>query len=103
MGEKSIMSSAKNKGFVNNYVNCSNFKITNENEDYYKMTEGGMEEKDYRQMIISTPPSNAEKASKYGIMVNSTQNGITLFSCTPKEERGKERTKDENMKTTMFN
>ena len=42
------MSSAKNKGFVNNYVNCSNFKITNENEDYYKMTEGGMEEKDYR-------------------------------------------------------
>ena len=40
------------------YVNCSNFKIANETDDYYKIAD---EEKDYRQMIISTPPSNMNK------------------------------------------
>ena len=50
------------------YVNCSNFKIANETDDYYKIAD---EEKDYRQMIISTPPSNMNKQAKFGIIVNS--------------------------------
>ena len=50
-----------------NFVNCSNFKIVPD-EDYYKMAD---DEKDYRQMIISTPPSNINKEAKFGIIVNS--------------------------------
>ena len=43
-------------------------------------------------MMLSTPPSNANKQSKYSIAKG--QNGIsTLFTCTPKDERIK--TKDE--------
>jgi hypothetical protein len=71
IGDKSHQSSAKMISFTQggtNYVNCSNFKIANETDDYYKIAD---EEKDYRQMIISTPPSNMNKQSKFGIIVNS--------------------------------
>ena len=46
-------------------------------------------EKDYRQVIINTPPSNINKESKFGIIVNSIQNGAGLFTCTPKEDKTK--------------
>lgn len=45
-GEKSVHSSAKPRIVgQGNFGNCSNFKIANECEDYYKMAD---EEKDYR-------------------------------------------------------
>lgn len=76
------------------YGNCSGFKVCNENEDFLKYNEReALEEKDYRQMIMSTPPSNLNKNNKYGI-VNSTQGGITLFSCTPKEGEQKNNKED---------
>jgi hypothetical protein len=85
---------------MNNYGNCSNFKVCPENDEMYKFNDN-IEDKDYR-MLISTPPSNANKGSKCGIMVNSTHNGIALFTCTPKDEARKN-VKDENVKpTTMF-
>ena len=34
---------------------------------------------------MSTPPSNAFKASNY-VNGNSTHNNIALFTCTPKDE-----------------
>ena len=52
-------------------------------------------------MIINTPPSNVNKEAKFGIIVNSIQNGVGIFTCTPKDERvkGGEQIKH----ATMFN
>jgi hypothetical protein len=61
----------------------------------------GEEDKDYRQMIISTPPSNINKESKFGIIVNSIQGGVGLFTCTPKEDKSKGG--EQIRQTTMFN
>lgn len=36
-------------------------------------------------MLMSTPPSNVFKESKY-LNGNSTHNNVTLFSCTPKND-----------------
>jgi len=85
------------------YGNCSGFKVCNENEDFLKYNEcDGTEEKDYRQMIMSTPPSNVNKGNKYNIMANSTQGGIALFTCTPKDLKDGENkaTKEECVKPT---
>jgi len=58
---------------MNSYGNCSNFKICNEADDYFKYNDNNQTgEKDYRQLLMSTPPSNINKDAKYGIMVNST-------------------------------
>ena len=67
-------------------------------EDFYKIAD---QEKDYRQMIISTPPSNINKESKFGIIVNSIQGGVGLFTCTPKEDKSK--AGEQLRQTTMFN
>ena len=77
---------------MKDYATCSGFKIMNENEEYYtKFNEPTTAEKDYRQvMMMSTPPSNTQRSSKY--LMISTHNG--LFSCTPKEDILKP-TKDE--------
>jgi hypothetical protein len=90
---------------INNYGNCSNFKICNENEEFLKYNNQQTEEKDYRQLIMSTPPSNLYKSSKYAMIGNSTHNNIALFSCTPKEDRNSKVTKEElNLnKTNSFN
>ena len=48
-------------------------------------------------MLMSTPPSNMYKASKY-INGNSTHNNIALFSCTPKDEHGTKISKEEALK-----
>jgi len=70
---------------MNNYGSCSGFKICNENEDFLR-EDNDNNEKDYSQMIMNTPPSNINKANQYGIIVNSTHNGIGIFTCTPKED-----------------
>jgi hypothetical protein len=58
---------------MSSYGNCSGFKVCNESEDFLKYNnECNDEEKDYDKMILSTPPSNVNKANKYSIMVNST-------------------------------
>ena len=84
---------------INNYGNCSNFKICNENDEFFKQYTEPTAEKDYRQMVINTPPSNAHKSSSKYLMV-STHNG--LFSCTPKD-LVKHHSKEDLVKTTMFN
>lgn len=56
---------------MKNYGSCSGFKIYNENEDFLRESNDN-QEKDYSQMIMSTPPSNLNKVNKYGIIVNST-------------------------------
>lgn len=48
-------------------------------------------------MLMSTPPSNMYKTSKY-MNGNSTHGGIALFTCTPKDEHGVKITKEEAMK-----
>ena len=44
--------------FLDNYGNCSTFKLCNENEDFgkYANTEN---ERDYKSMMMLTPPSKA--------------------------------------------
>lgn len=89
---------------MNNYGNCSSFKICNETDDFLKYNENHHREKDYPEILMSTPPSNVNKDNKYGIIGNSTHNGIpALFSCTPKDDNLKSNN-DENIKpTTSFN
>jgi len=52
---------------------------------------------------MSTPPSNVTKGNKYNIIDNSTQNGMALFSCTPKEEVNKPMKEEQIKPTTSFN
>lgn len=49
---------------MDNYGNCSNFKLCNENDEFYKhqTKDGDKEERNF--MLLSTPP-NANKQSKY--------------------------------------
>jgi hypothetical protein len=57
-------------------------------------------EKDYRQILMNTPPSNVNKTNKY-LLISNTHGG--LFSCTPKEETMKAAKAEECIKnTTMF-
>jgi hypothetical protein len=49
---------------MDHYGNCSNFKLCNENEEFYKHPnkDGDKEERNF--MLLSSPP-NANKQSKY--------------------------------------
>eukprot|EP00347_Sterkiella_histriomuscorum_P013939 403362778 len=73
----------------NNY--CNSFKVSNDSNDYMKFNsqisqQNEQDKENYKQaMLMSTPPSNAFKASNY-INGNSTHNNIALFTCTPKDE-----------------
>lgn len=88
---------------ITNYGNCSNFKICNENDEFLKYNNNQTEEKDYRQaMLMSTPPSNLYKNSKY-VIGNSTHNNIALFTCTPKEEANKVNKEDGIKLANTFN
>ena len=67
---------------MKDYANCSGFKILNENDEFIKNLNDQTIEKDYKSMIMNTPPSNKNLASKY--LMISAHHG--LFSCTPKQD-----------------
>lgn len=67
---KSITSSDKTKqqyaAIMTNYGNCSSFKLCNENDEFLKnYNEPVPTEKDYSKLMMNTPPSNANRNSKY--------------------------------------
>lgn len=92
--------------FFNNYGNCTNFQLCNENDEFYQNNnDGGCGDKDYRNLLmLNTPPSKANQQSKYlmgGVNLNHNAEA-SLFSCTPKDEQIKT-SKDDIKPSTMFN
>ena len=95
--------------FFNNYGNCTNFQLCNENEEFYQNNNNndGCAEKDYRNLLmLNTPPSKANQQSKYMLLGGAHLNHnaeASLFSCTPKDELIKTSKDDIKQITTMFN
>lgn len=95
---------------LDNYGNCTTFKLCNENEEFYRVNHHndhgighGPADRDYRNLLmLSTPPSKSNHNNKY-LMLNSNHQGASaLFSCTPKDETAKIQ-KEDMRPTTMFN
>ena len=51
--------------------------------------------------MLQTPPSKGNHSAKY-LMANSTNAGVGMFTCTPKDELIKTNKKDDIKATTMF-
>lgn len=89
----SISSSNKTKKMVStlmdHYGNCSNFKLLNENEEFYKHPHKDGDKEERHFMLLTTPP-NANNKSKYMMVHQHTNNGLAhMFSCTPNEDKVK--------------
>jgi hypothetical protein len=102
--DQSLSSSAKAKNIanklLNHYGNCSNFKLCNENDVFVNQMLDNNVDKDF-SMLLSTPPSNSHKPTKY-VIANSTNNKGAIFSCTPRDDNQKNQVKEEYKPTTMF-
>lgn len=87
--ELSLSSSTKTNNIantlLNNYANCSTFRLCNDNDVFTNQMNDQNQEKEFGSlMMLNTPPSNANKPTKY-VVANSTNNRGAIFSCTPYE------------------